>query len=433
MGIVDDDCWDLIHKLMRYRPEDRLGANVFTVENGKVLHQRDSGYDILRQHPYFADVHNERNAIVKSKSLPIPSLSDLCIRAVADLAYQNSQDLELCDRHPPGDGSKYDLLRLGRRERAAVLHCLDRCRLLSDPRCYARFFKSTVESRLDKIRPNTRDVVGLTQMNDDQGKPPRAKMNDQYAKPVESGPIQFVHLTNPLLLPTSNDDVDEVTRKKHTKLLKKCVANINRSRPKMVVVAGKIDDGIRKTLARISETIPVVVHDGSAFFTFWLMGVQCIALSEQLLLTNNDDWDSSAQISWLREQLEQVRLSKHPLYVFVDCDPRKLSLRLLKKLAQGRTLCVFGLLEDAAGISDGSLPLLHYEERIDYKANEVVDDTSIRSTESQEDSDRDSFSMQVKATCENGLRWITVEEEPDMWSSEFKAIELPPPAPTESQ
>jgi len=448
-GIIDDECWDFICQLMRGKPEERLGANTFVAvddamsskgsKRRRMERKRAEGYDVIRKHPYFAPIHNEfqhnpegkGKLVRRSKAVPIPTLSDLCIRGVAEMAYRDSLDVELCDLHPPGDGSRHDLLRLKPRERAAVRHCLDRRRLLSDPRLHARFFADTPSARLDKVRPRTHSFVGLEQMNDDQGKPPKAQMHDQYAIPIEMGPIQIVHLTNPLFAPTtgSNGALDEATRKTWTKLLKKCVANVNRTRPKMVVVTGQqVDAPARKILARISETIPVVVHDGSTFFTFWMSGVQCIALQASAFSGATGEGD--AQMHWLREQLEQVRMSKHPLYVFVDADPRTLPQRVVKRLARGRTLLLCGLLS-----LDDEQSSASWVSTIAYKANEMVqerddeeDAVSICSNESEEDDERDSFTMKVCATSANGLRWITVEEEPDMWSTEFKAIELPPPS-----
>jgi hypothetical protein len=330
-------------------------------------------------------------------------------------------------------------MRLKPRERQAVMHCLNRRKLLSDPRLYARFFDDPDAARLDKIRTDTHDVIGLTQMNDDEGKPPKAKMNDPYAKPIDSGTIHIVHLSNPifgLASETEYTGLDETVRKTYTKLLKKCVANINRSRPRLVVVAGTVPSAIRKILSRISETIPVVVHDGSTYFTFWLSGVQCLAIQSSTLIApdgTGTSQDDSEQIFWLREQLDLVRISKHPCYVFVDCDPRRLPRRVLKRLARGRTLCLMGPLppklvsssDDHADSSSSANSIPSSVELVlDYKANEVVDDATIRSTDSEED-EKDDFKMKIKASCANGLHWILVEEEPDVWDIEFKPIELP--------
>jgi hypothetical protein len=32
----------------------------------------------------------------------------------------------------------------------------------------------------------------------------------------------------------------------------------------------------------------------------------------------------------------------------------------------------------------------------------------------------------MQGTHENGLRWITIHEEPDKWDIEFRPVELPP-------
>jgi 3-phosphoinositide dependent protein kinase-1 len=408
-AIADDDAWDFIRSLMQLDPAKRLGADAFALvvvegTTRRMEKKRPDGYDVIRNHAYFAQCRAD--PLIKEKT-PVPSLRDLCIRATADLALKDSLDLDVCDAHPPGDGSRHDMTRLSPRDKACVMHVLDRRKLLRDARLYARFFTDPTEDRLDRVRPDTRDFIGWTQMNDDQGKPAKAMMNDPYATPIEADPIQIVYVTNPLLCAEFDKACDEETRKKYTKLFKKCIANINRNRPKMVVVSGCVNDKLRKVLARVSESIPVVVHDGSAFFTFWLTGVQCIAVKSSAVS------EDSEQIAWLREQMEQVRMSKHPLFVFSDGDPRDLPVPLLKRLARGRTLSLMGVCNDESLV----------DTKIAYAANEIIDDASVRSTDSVED-EKDEFTMKVQTTRENGLRWITVGETPDDWGSEFKPIDL---------
>jgi hypothetical protein len=416
IGIADDNAWDLIRNLMQLEPEKRLGAGAFqvvvavsgSVTTRRMNKTRADGYDVIRNHAYFSKCREDEEHYPVRKRTPVPSLRDLCIRATADLAHQDSLDLDVCDKHPPGDGSRHDMTRLSPRDRACVLHVLDRRKLLRDHGVYARFFKDQVAGRLDKVRPDSRDFYGLTQMNDDQGKAPNATMNDPYAKPIASDPIRIVYVTNPLLVKEINQACDEATRKAYMKLFKKCIANINRSRPKMVVVTGFVDEQCRKLLARISESIPVVAHDGSAFFTFWLTGVQCIAIQSSHVS------EDSAQMGWLQEQLEQVRMSKHPFFLFCDTDPRDLPSVLLKRLARGRALCLVGVSKD----------ITSFETVVEYTCNEPSDDddASIRSTDSEED-DKDNFTMKMQGSQENGLRWITVHEEPDNWDIEFKLVE----------
>lgn len=413
VGIIDNDAWDLIIQLMRGDPTQRIGAGSYMVDKVKRIHCHPGGYDTVRQHSYFSSIHAEFQSdhLVKSKSIPIPSLLDFCFRSCAEMVVRVAKDYELCDHHPPGDGSKYDVLRLERRERDAVMHCLDRRQLLSEPSIYSRFFADPVAARLDKVRVVSCDFVGLTQMNDDQGKPPKAQMHDPYAKPIEMDLITIVNLTNPLFSPSSIN-VDEVTRKNWIKLLKKSIVGINRTRPHLVVVSGMIDESIRKVVGKISETIPTVIHDGSSYFTFWRMGVQCIAISPSQV-------NKELQFSWLKQQLEQVRLSKHPFFVFLASDPDDLSPFWQKKLAQSRCLCILGVPKYAA--IEGSILTAVHTSTVVYSANEMVDDQSIRSTDSDED-DKDCFVTKVISTCASGLHKITVDEEPDKWTIDFEVI-----------
>lgn len=409
VGIVDDDCWDLVQSLMKVNPESRLGAGAFTLREAggkRKVEMHPNGYDVIREHPYFMPVHTERRKVLENT--PIPTLRDLCYRVVAELVTQDAADLDICDAHPPGDSSSHDMLRLSSRDRSAVLHVLDRLKRLRDPRLYARFFEDDKKSRIDKVRPQTRDFVGMTQMNDDQGKPPKALMNDPYAEPIDSGPIVFVMISNPLFIKEINEVCDEATRKSYLEQLKKSISRVNKTRPKMAVAAGFIDSQCRKLLSRVSESIPMVVHDGSSFFSFWLSGVQCMAIRS---VDNNEDCD---QMAWIRENMELCRMSKHPLFVFVDADIRSLPLRMQKRLARGRTLALIGMAvqDDARSV----------EESISYHENEVIDDMSIKSTDSIED-EKDSFTSAMRSTQRNGLWTIRVEETPDVWTVSFEEIE----------
>jgi serine/threonine protein kinase len=415
LGIVDDDAWDFIQSLLKVAPSRRLGADVYQLVVGtngtrSMEKKNPAGYQVLKDHPYFACLRENPQVM---EMTPVPSLRDLCVRAVAKAAHDDALDVELCDRHPPGDGSSHDMTRLSPRDRDTVLHILYRLQYFRDqPRLYDRFFTDSVHSRLmGRIRPVTREVLGLTQMNDDQGKPPHAQMNDPHEKPVAVGDTVFVCLSNPIF---TQQEPDEVSRKLWRKALKRSIATINRKRPKMVVVIGSvIGASEQKLLCRISDSIPVVCHDGSAFFTFWLRGVQCLALSTRESVSEN-----SEQLAFVREQIETVRLSKHPLFVFLEEDPHKLPERVMKRLVRGRALNVFGPGESSVA------------KKVSYTANEEVfneeidDNMSIRSTASEEDQSRDDFTTNVNSLGEMGLQWITVEPEPDHWNTEFEAVDL---------
>mmetsp|Transcript_8292 Transcript_8292/g.16077 ORF Transcript_8292/g.16077 Transcript_8292/m.16077 type:complete len:925 (+) Transcript_8292:81-2855(+) len=406
-GIPDDDAWDFISKLMRVKQEDRLGADCFEVKSNKVR-IKGKGYDILRSHEYFATVDRY------DKSSILPSLQDLCIRACAELAKQDAMDLDVCDQHPPGDGSKHDLNRLSPRQRNLVCHVLDKSKAFShgdETRIYQRFFASDIDYIRAKVRPASRDFVGLTQMNDNEYKPLTGRGSaDPYATKIEPEPTKIVVLTNPMLL--GGKDITPEQEKRYLKGWKNCISIINKKRPKAVIVCAKvIPPKFWKFLARIRDSIPVIWNDGSVHYSFWLNGFQGLILQSSELRD-----ETSSHMLWLREQMEQARMSKQQLFCFCDCDPGDLSPMVQKRLARGRSLCLVGL-------SNTGNPI---DCKIKYSANETLDDddnTSVKSTESLEDED-DRATMRVYGTTMNGLRWITVDEQEE-WYSEFEAVEMP--------
>ena len=415
-GIANDDAWDLISKLLVYEPSQRLGADCFEVQNGQVT--KSEGYDVLRNHKFFDPIRNEPNL---DSITPLPSLQDLCIRACAELAQQDALDLDLCDAHPPGDGSSHDFLRLSVPQRHRILHVLDKLKVFSnhdETRVYRRFVQDDLEFLESKVRPTSRDFVGLTQMNDGEHKPLSARGNaDPYATKMTPEPTKIVHLTNPLLLKGSEDWDEDELQKPYRKGWKKCIAAINRARPKLVMVSGWIPLKCRKLLTRLSDTIPVLWNDGTAFYSFWLHGFQGIVLQSKELLKDTYTIESertSPQMLWIRELLEQCRMSKHQMFAVCDCDPRDLHPLVLKRLARGRTQLLMGLSNDEP-----------FETEISYAANETVgdDNASVKSTDSVED-EQDEWTMKVVGTTENGLRWLTVVEEGDnQWSQRFEGID----------
>jgi len=389
----------------------------------------------------------------------VPKLRDLCYRAVANMAVNDYQDIDLCEAHPPGDGSSHDLTRLTGRDRRAVLHLLDRQKLLGrEPRLWSRFFQSAAEARLAaKIRPATRDVVGLTQMNDDQGKAPQAAVEqaqfEREKPPMEM--LEFVQICSPLLLSEYQEEGEEAEarRKERVKLFRKCIARINKSRPKLVVVSSEVpvDDACRKLLARINESIPVVLHEPSGddkkpiFCSFWFSGIQGICLSYDLAV-GNDETKKTEQVEWLREQLDLVRMSKHPCFCFVNgpVHSGRFPLVLLKKLARGHTLEVFSPTATAKP-EEGKKPPKQPGIKLPYRANEKLpkgavwlpndnqedetmadcDDESVKSTDSVEDA-ADEFMTLVDSSpsTETGLRWIRVDPvHADEWSHDMEWVE----------
>jgi len=214
----------------------------------------------------------------------------------------------VCDQHPPGDGSKHDLTRLSQTQKSLVFHVLDKSRAFShgdETRIFQRFFLSDTEYIKAKVRPTSKDFVGLTQMNDDEYKPLTGRgSEDPYATKIEPEPTQIVVLTNPML--HGGKEVTPEQEKRYLKGWKNCIAVINKKRPKAVVVCARVmPPKFWKFLARIRDSIHVLWNDGTVHYSFWLNGFQGLLLQSSGLRDEN-----SSQMLWLREQMEQSRMAE---------------------------------------------------------------------------------------------------------------------------
>jgi serine/threonine protein kinase len=408
-AIWNDDAWDFISKLMQVDASKRLGASVPWLDKdapGSV-----KSYQCLHQHPYFDSLQPDAK-----KQHVIPSLQDLCIRACADLVQQDASDLDLCDAHPPGDGSAHDFTRLSPAQQQAVLHVLEKSKVFKggdETRVFQRFHDKPVEALQAKVLPARQEFLGLTRMVDDEFKIPSHRgSEDPYAtkdKLLEPT-TKIVVISNPLLLATSLLSPED--EKLYIQQWKQCISAINKKRPKAVIVCGQqITKKCWKFLARIRDSIPVLWNDGSTHYTFWLNGFQGILLQSSALAVDSN------QMQWLSELMEQSRMAKHQVFCFCDCDPRDLSPLVLKRLARGKVVVVIGLSKDDD---------VDYE--LNYEPNETVtlgndddnDNVSVKSNDSVED-DMDRSRMRVLGTSKNSLRWLTIDEKED-WSTTLEVM-----------
>jgi len=203
---------------------------------------------------------------------------------------------------------------------------LDKLRVLSQPRVYRRFFRTKQDARLGKVRESTRDFVGLTQMNDKHYQFP---MKDSENKDEErSGvletifPIRYMHISNPLFDKKVSLNCSEEQRKSHISDLKECLKKVNRTRPKIVVASGYLDAECKRFMGKVNESIPVALNDGAMFFSFWSHGGQGLVLrSSDFIGVSTEMAQTCDQAAWLRQELEQSRMTRHHSYAFVDCDP----------------------------------------------------------------------------------------------------------------
>ena len=475
MGVWDDDAWDLIVKLLQIKPTERLGAGAFewippppkeekdednttegmeekkeASEEPKLLGEivrHGHGYDMIRQHPFFskqqAALLRNTNSHLKlgdSDELvphPIPSLQDLAIRATAHLIDTSSLDVDMEDTHPPGDNSSYDALRLKPSDRRRVMHLLDRLHLLKEPRIHRRFFHSKLDARLGRVRPESREVMGLTQVNDKMGQ--ARGMSEDSPHPEEQVPASKLlgdsttrihHITNPLFCKSVNDRCsgspeNEAERKSYIKQLKESIRLVNRLRPTVVVACGYFDDSCRKILSKVNETVPVVLHDGTSFFNFWVYGAHCVAMPMKYFKWDGSEDEADEELrseafEWFRMELEQIKTARSHGFVFVDGDSREIPSEWIAKMGKSHILGLLGLCKGENG--DASL---QFESRYvvaehdtkNEKCNYDRDDMSVSSSsDSDEDKNapEDEHVMHIIGRAENGVRCITLQEDSEL-------------------
>ncbi len=283
------------------------------------------------------------------------------------LNFQTRLDSLNLDAPDPGDGSSHDMLRLNPSDRAKVMHILDRLGLLKEPRIFRRFFLTKQDARLSRVRQSSHDCIGLTFR--EEGKP---KEHEPAGEDPE--PIKIIHLTNPLFLPHSDrSGFSEQQQMDYTELLKTCIRCINRIRPKFVVVSGRsIDDPCRNLLAKINETIPLILCDGSHFLAAWHSCNEVLILSSERLILKDEQETSveeavshrpseefssserngkaarpdNEQVVWLKQELEQIKIPRRKVIAFVENNPATIPRHMLKRLAKSGTVCILGCCVD---------------------------------------------------------------------------------------
>lgn len=489
MGVWDDDAWDLIQQLLKVDPQQRLGASCFewipppkaeeaksgnrvgskekkdaAKCKGKVI-EHGNGYDVIRQHPFFskheASLLKRTNSHLKLDShddsipQPIPSLQDLAIRATAHFIDNSSLDIDLEDLHPPGDNSSFDAFRLKPSDRRRVMHLLDRLHLLKEPRIYRRFFHSKQEARLGRVRTESRDVMGLTQINDKMGQArgnsedePHPDAQIKASKLIGNTKTWIHHITNPLFDKSTNDKCNhkdnEAQRKLYLRELKESIRLVNRVRPAVVIACGYFDKSCRKILSKVNETVPVILHDGSAFFNFWVYGAHCIAMPLRYLRgegSTTDEQSPDKALAWFRMELEQMKTARSHGYVFVEGDAREVSSSWIAKMGKSHVLGLLGTCNgpDAVDGEKGNLKDLvkqkltfetqhsvakHGNDEVNAKGEETGecpdDDISASSSKSDiSNAQADDHVMHVVGRAENGVRCITVHDEDLVWDTQL--------------
>jgi len=128
--------------------------------------------------------------------------------------------------------------------------------------------------------------------------------------------------------------------------MRSAISAINRLRPRFVVITGGLTwsstpaqfEEAKKSIARISETIPVLIVPGSSdigtpptleglaryrtnfgadFYGFWYSGVRCLVVNSSLLIYQDSlPEETLAHDLWLEEEIEQAKLCSTHLLIF---------------------------------------------------------------------------------------------------------------------
>lgn len=203
---------------------------------------------------------------------------------------------------------------------------------------YRLFCASVVETRSKRSEPSTGEYIGLTR-----------GLHGHWDKD-----FHFVQLASPQFgAPAGGDAVgDGVTEPAEETRLKTLIASVNKLRPKFLVMIGNLthaspSDGplfdtqvesVRKTMARLSDTIPAIYvpgsHDvgsvptvaslhayrerfGADYFGFWFGGMRGVVINSSLMISPQGAPDEAArQELWLTEEVEQCKLCSNCIVVF---------------------------------------------------------------------------------------------------------------------
>jgi len=308
----DTIAWDFIATLLRVDPKERLGAGAFA--QGGVKNYNDT----LWKHPYF-NSNNHTN---------VPSLRDFCIRTCVLQLKHDSLRFEI-PGYQPGDNSRHDFLRCKPNDKERIMYIANKMDILSPPRVYRRFCSDKVQARLDKVHGH--QYIGLSWATDHaiimDLMQHQQNMTDLWI------PFKLVYIVQPLLLLQAPHSAS------HINPFKTLLRHVNRQRPKAVVITGTTSllshPSNRKLLAKINETIPVVLNSGAQFFQFWMGGAQFLVLSSRIATDQEER-------RWLFQEMDLTNTSRHLVFVFINGNPRDLEPSLLDKLAWGKVTAVLG-------------------------------------------------------------------------------------------
>lgn len=202
---------------------------------------------------------------------------------------------------------------------------------LHTPGVYRLFCPSLVDTRSRRSDPSTGEYLGFTRL-----------LQGHWDKD-----FHFVQLASPVFGAPSATEATAPEAQ-----LKELIASVNKLRPKFLVMLGNLThltpaagelfdtqvEGFRKTMARLSDTIPAIycpgIHDvgsiptpatlqayhqrfGADYFGFWYGGMRGMVINSTLMIhPSGAPEDAARQETWLTEEIEQCKLCSNNMIVF---------------------------------------------------------------------------------------------------------------------
>ena len=230
----------------------------------------------------------------------------------------------------------FDLLKLPALDRAQIRHYLHRQQRLHSPGVYRLFCASAIEARARRSDPSTGEFLGLTR-----------SLQGHWDKD-----FFFLQLSAPRFGAAEAASEGGIGVTAEEDRLKEMLSGVNKLRPRFLVMVGDLthstpSDGavfntqveaVRKAMARVSDTIPVVycpgVRDvgavptpetlrayrsrfGADYFGFWYGGMRGIVINSSLLISPSGAPEEAArQETWLTEEIEQSKLCSSSVVLF---------------------------------------------------------------------------------------------------------------------
>jgi serine/threonine protein kinase len=426
---------------------------------GSVKHSIN--YDALRKLPYFTETEQslpktdeEKALFVKTlrtahtrAAVRVPTLAELSRRAVGRACVKVATIVAEHGGVKPDTDAFPELLWVKKftlappkiktespytvtsADRQYIMHYLNRRQQINTPGLYRLFWNSVIDTKCLRIDDTTCEYLGYNRNTQGLWRtsgidPTKDRSGPQGKDKGSTGVMNdflFAHIGSAEFTATSSD----ITCEPQASELKKTITAVNRLRPKFTVVTGSFTatpsngsaafeherTAFRKTIARVSDSIPILFVPGSAemglecgadeiegptcyptrlsvesyrrhfgldYYGFWFNGIRYLVINSSLFFCQDLAIKSKADVeekewilahiaghsSWFAEEIDQAKLcstqlvvlSAHPWFVdnanedgnWGTVIPKRQRLKWLRRLQHHRATMVLSGMGNAA-------------------------------------------------------------------------------------